>query len=382
MRVALVHDWLTGMRGGEKVLEVLCGLYPEADLFTLFHIKGRLSDAIEGMKTQTSFIQKLPMASRYYRFYLPLFPTAIERFDLKGYDLVVSTSHCVAKGILTVPDSLHISYCFTPMRYIWDMHLEYFGGLRPGSRKFLIPFLSNYLRIWDVTSSERVDWFIAVSDHVQKRIKKYYRRDSAVIYPPADCDFFSPSENSDQGGDYFLMVTAMAPYKRVDIAIEAFNRSGRRLLIVGEGPGFKSFRKMAKKNIQFLGWQSDEEVRDYYRRCRAFIFPGEEDFGITPVEAQACGKPVIAYGKGGALESVVAFPREGSTGIFFDEPTADSLLKAVDLFEENADRFDRQEIRRNALRFDQRNFRDTIRSFIESRYQGFMASLRKGSGHA
>jgi glycosyltransferase involved in cell wall biosynthesis len=366
------------MRGGERVLEVLCELYPDADLYTLVYVKGQLSEVIERMKITTSFLQKFPGISKHYRSYLPFFPMAIEQFDLRGYDLIISTSHCVAKGILPMPDSLHICYCFTPMRYIWDMYFEYFEGARLGFRKFFIPALTNYLRIWDVTSSERVDSFIAISNHVQRRIKKYYGRESAVIYPPVDCNFFQPPKEADREGDYFLMVTAMAPYKRIDIAIEAFNRLGRRLLIIGDGPGMRSLKKVAKTNIEFLGWLSDEKVKGYYQGCRAFIFPGEEDFGMTPVEAQACGKPVIAYGRGGVLESVVPFPREKVTGVFFHEPTAESLLQAIDLFEKNRDRFNPQEIRKNALPFDQKDFREKIRSFMEEKYQAFHASLDSG----
>lgn len=374
MKVALIHDWLTGMRGGEKCLEILCKLYPEADIYTLIYVKGQLSRVIEGMNIKTSFIQNLPRVSKYYRYYLPFFPSAIEQFNLKGYDLIVSTSHCVAKGVLSTPDSLHISYCFTPMRYVWDMSFEYFKESRTRFKRAFIPIFLNYLRIWDVTSSQRVDYFIAISRHVQKRIKKFYGRESTVVYPPVDCDFFSPSSSSDQGGDYFLMVTAFAPYKRVDIAVEAFNQLGRPLLIVGEGQETKRLKKFAKSNITFLGWQNNEKVRDYYRGCRAFIFPGEEDFGIAPVEAQACGKPVIAYGRGGVLESVVPYPQEKPTGVFFDQPTAESLVHAVNLFERNKEQFNPLEIRKNALRFHQNNFKEQIQSFIEMRYQEFIST--------
>jgi len=370
--VALVHDWLTGMRGGERCLEILCELYPKADLYTLLYVKDRLSESIAGMNIKPSFIQKLPMASRYYRYYLPLFPAAIEEFDLKAYDVVISTSHCVAKGILPAPDALHISYCFTPMRYIWDMRFEYFKSSHHKFRDLLISFFSHYLRLWDVTSSERVDDFIAISKHVQQRIKKFYRRESTVIYPPVDCDFFCPSVPPDKRGDYYLMVTAMAPYKRVDIAIQAFNRLEKSLLIIGDGQGLRSLQKMAKKNIEFLGWQSDEKVRDYYRECRAFVFPGEEDFGIAPIEAQACGRPVIAYARGGILESVVPFPQENPTGVFFSHPTAEPLIHAIDLFERNMDQFDSPRIRKNALRFDRNKFRDEMKTFIDRRYQEFM----------
>jgi len=372
LKVALVHDWLTGMRGGEKCLEILCELYPEADLYTLLYVKNQLSPVIEGMNIKTSFIQRLPMASRYYRYYLPLFPTAVEQLDLKGYDLVVSTSHCVAKGVLSMPDALHICYCFTPMRYVWDMHFEYFEKHQTGFQKVSVPFVSNYLRTWDVTSSHRVDFFVAISRHVQKRIRKFYGRESTVIYPPVDCDFFHPLPDPGPGGDYFLMVTAFAPYKRVDLVIRAFNRLGRPLLIVGDGQEKGRLKRLAMKNIQFLGWRSNEEVRDYYRGCKAFIFPGEEDFGIAPVEAQACGKPVIAYGKGGILESVVPFPRQNFTGVFFDRPTPESLIEAIGLFERNQDQFDGRRARDHALRFEKKRFRDQIRSFIDERYEGHL----------
>jgi glycosyltransferase involved in cell wall biosynthesis len=369
LKVALVHDWLTGMRGGEKCLEILCELYPEADLYTLLYVKNQLSPVVERMNIKTSFIQALPMAAKYYRYYLPLFPTAIEQLDLKGYDLVVSTSHCVAKGILPMPDSLHICYCFTPMRYVWDMHFEYFKKSHLGFQKVSVPFLSNYLRMWDVTSSHRVDFFVAISRHVQKRIRKFYGRESIVIYPPVDCDFFHPLPNSDPRGNYFLMVTAFAPYKRVDLVIRAFNQLGKPLLIVGDGQERGRLEKLAMKNIQFLGWQSNEEVRNFYSGCRAFLFPGEEDFGIAPVEAQACGKPVIAYGKGGVLESVTPFPKQNFTGVFFDHPTHESLIQAIDLFERNVDQFDSQQIRKNALQFRRNSFRDKIRSFIDEKYE-------------
>jgi glycosyltransferase involved in cell wall biosynthesis len=365
------------MRGGERVLEILCDLYPEADLYTLLYVKDRLSRKIEGMNIKTSFIQRFPGVSRYYRSYLSFFPAAIEHFDLRGYDLIISSSHCVAKGILPMPEALHISYCYTPMRYVWDMQFEYFKDSGYPLKNLMISALANYLRIWDVTSNQRVDDFIAISRYVQQRIKKYYRRESTVIHPPVNCDFFQPSGKA-QEGDYYLMVTAIVPYKRVDLAIEAFVQSGKSLLIVGDGQGMSHLKKRARKNIEFLGWQSDEKVRDYFRGCKALIFPGKEDFGITPVEAQACGKPVIAYGEGGVLETVRPFPQEQPTGVFFDRPTADSLIQAVELFEKNRDRFDPQAIREKALPFDQEIFREKIRSFVEERYQGHRASFGKG----
>ena len=373
MKVALVHDWLTGMRGGERVLEILCRLYPEATLYTLLHVRNRLSGVIEAMEIRTSYVQRLPRVSKYYRYYLPFFPSAIERLDLRGYDLIISSSHCVAKGVLPMPGSLHISYCHTPMRYVWDVHQDYFKDSGRGLKNFLVSALANYLRIWDVTSSQRVDEFIANSGFVRQRIKKYYRRESVVIHPPVNCDHFRPPERTIDG-DYFLMVTALVPYKRVDLAIEAFNRLNRPLLIIGDGQGMGDLKKRAGKKIEFLGWQGDEKIRDYYRGCRALIFPGKEDFGITPVEAQACGKPVIAYGDGGALETIRPFPGERPTGVFFDRPTPESLIEAVDLFERNRARFDSQAIRDHALLFDQENFRTKIRSFVEEKYEAFRSS--------
>ena len=382
MRIALVHDWLTGMRGGEKVLEVLCEIFPDADLYTLICLRDRVSKIIREMKIQTSFLDKLPLASRHYRSLLPLFPSAIEQFNLKGYDLVISTSHCVAKGVLSAPDTLHISYCFTPMRYLWDMNPEYFSGRRPGLRSLPLSFFLNYLRMWDVSSSRRVDAFIAISRHVQRRILKYYGRESTVIYPPVDCDFFTLPEEGDRPGDYFLMVSALTPYKRADIAVEAFNRSGRRLVVVGDGPQLRRLKNLARSNVELLGWQSDEAVRGYYRDCRALIFPGEEDFGITPVEAQACGKPVIAYGRGGVLESVIPFPEDGCTGVLFDEAKPESLLGAIDVLEGNLARFNARRIRANALRFNKSRFRDTIRLFAQTRYQTFTDSQQRRGADA
>jgi glycosyltransferase involved in cell wall biosynthesis len=377
LKIAIIHDWLTGMRGGERVLEVLCGLYPQADLYTLIHVKHRLSGIIEGMRIKTSFLQGFPGVMKYYRYYLALFPSAIEHFDLRDYDLIISSSHCVAKGILPMPEALHICYCHTPMRYVWDMQFDYFRRSRNPLRNLLISTFANYLRIWDVTASQRVDEFIANSRYVQQRIKKYYRRESAIIHPPVNCDFFQPLRDAREG-DYYLAVTALVPYKRMDLAVEAFNRLGKPLLIVGDGQGMNDLKKRAKRNIEFLGWQSDEKVRDYYQGCRALIFPGKEDFGITPVEAQACGKPVIAYGRGGVLETVRPFPQERPTGLFFSQPTSDSLIQAVELFERNRDHFDPQVNRENALSFDQEKFREKIRSFVEEKVQAFCVSPGKG----
>jgi glycosyltransferase involved in cell wall biosynthesis len=333
-KIALVHDWLTSMRGGSKVLEAFCKLFPSADLFTLLHFPGTVSELIEDRKLFTSFINRLPFLEKHYRNYLPLFPTAIELFSFKEYDIIISSSHCVAKGVRTPPGTLHISYLHTPMRYVWDMYEEYFGEEKLGvfSRK-LIPLISNYLRIWDVSSSNRVDYFIANSRHVAKRIWKYYRREATVIYPPVDTTLFNLGNRID---NYYLIVSALVPYKKIELAIKVFQKNGKRLLIIGEGPERENLQKKASKNIEFMDWQPHNKLAEYYSGCRALIFPGEEDFGIVPVEAQCCGKPVIAYGRGGALETIIGYDGSNQgkcTGIFFNEQSISSLDHGLNQFE-------------------------------------------------
>ncbi|MEW6536127.1 MAG: glycosyltransferase [Candidatus Auribacterota bacterium] len=353
-KVALIHDWLTGMRGGEKCLELLCGIFPQAEIFTLLHLPGKVSPEIEAHKIHTSYIQKLPGVARKYRYYLPLFPAAIENFDLSDFDLVVSSSHCVAKGVLPGVHARHICYCYTPMRYAWDMRHEYFPlKTMPFFKKITIPLMLSKLRTWDISANSRVDEFIAISEHVAKRIKRNYGRDASVIYPPVDSSFYTLSEQQE---DFYLMVSALAPYKKVDLAIEAFNKLGFPLHIIGSGQDEKRLRKMAGDSIVFHGWLPDEQVLQYYQRCRAFIFPGEEDFGITPLEAMCCGKPVVAYKKGGATETVIGY-RPGAqefTGVFFEEQTVDALCQAV-LYARKLD-FSHVKIREHAVKFDNTQF--------------------------
>lgn len=377
MRVALVHDWLTGMRGGEKVLEILCELFPDATLYTLLHKKGSVSEAISRMEIKTSFVQNLPFALNHYQKYLPFFPTAIEQFDLTQYDLVISSSHCVAKGVITSPETCHVCYCHTPMRYAWEMYYTYFSknSINPLLR-WSIPFFMNYLRSWDERSSDRVDRFVANSQTVRRRIQKHYRRDAVVIYPPVDTENFGLGTKE---GEYYLVVSALVPYKRIDLAVSAFNELNLPLLIVGEGAEKKKLMGIAKKNVRFLDWQPHSELRRYYAECKALIFPGEEDFGIVPVEAQACGKPVIAFGKGGATESVVgAYPGQeisaSSTGVFFQHQSKEALVEAVRRFE--SAKFDPEKIRDNALRFDTRVFRENIGEFIQRALHEHTQNLR------
>lgn len=378
MKTAIVHDWLTGMRGGEKVLEVFCEIFPDADIFTLMHIPGSVSKVIEDRNIKTSFIQSLPLSATRYRHYLPILPLAIEKFNMKGYDLIVSISHCVAKGIIPPPDALHISYVHSPMRYVWDMYEDYFGRGRAGwfSKAMLIIF-AHYLRMWDVSSSSRVDYFIANSNHVAKRIEKYYRRTAEVIYPPVDCSKF---EISDGVEDFYLMVSAFAPYKRIDLAIEVFNRLGLPLKVIGDGQVTKKIKRLAKSNVEFLGWQNDEILKSYYAKCKALIFPGEEDFGIVPLEAMSSGRPVIAYGRGGVLETVVPLNRyqdKYPTGVFFYEQTPDALIEAVKLLEENQEIFNSDMIRSHALGFDREIFKKKVKDYIHERYKEFNRDKRE-----
>lgn len=363
-RVAIVHDWLNGMRGGEKALEAILELFPEADIFTLLLEREKVSARIGSQRITTSFIQHLPFARSKYRHLLPLFPLAIESFDLTGYDLVISTSHCVAKGARPAKGALHICYCFSPMRYVWVFQEEYFGGNRM-RRVALAPIFAG-LKLWDRRSCDRVNHFVAISGTVAKRIARFYRRKAEVIYPPVDTDFFVPGGKE---ADFYLVVSALVPYKRIDMAIQTFNKLKLPLVIIGDGPEYRKLKRLAGKTISFRGRVSDKQVREAYQGCRALIFPGVEDFGLVPVEAQACGKPVIAYGEGGVTESVL----DGITGIFFQEQTADSLLEAVKAFQRM--HFDPAKARENSLKFGREVFKDRMLEYLSRRYEDVMPAF-------
>ena len=354
-KVALVHDWLVGMRGGEKVLELLCELFPDATLFTLVHRPGTVSPAIERLPIRTSYIQRLPFGLRHYRYFLPLFPSASRGLDARGFDVVISSSHAAAKGVRVGSGAIHICYCHTPMRYIWDQYPNYFGpGRAPFAVRAGMKLVLGYLRRWDVETAGNVGHFIANSRNVQERIRRIYNRDAAVIYPPVDLRRF-PLSREDEG--FYLIVSALVPYKRIDVAVEAFTNLGRRLVVVGAGPEEKRLRSLSGGNVEFKGWAPDAELAGYFARCRALVFPSEEDFGIAPVEAMSCGKPVIAFAAGGALETVT-----GTTGVFFDGQNSRSLMEAVERFERM--NFDAVSIRNHASGFSRELCKSRLESYL------------------
>jgi len=362
LRVTLVHDWLTGMRGGEKVLDAFARIWPDAKLFTLLHDRGSVSAAIERLTIRQSWLGGLPWARHWFRWALPLFPQAVEGLRLPPCDLVLSSSHCVAKGVRAPRGTPHVCYCFTPMRYVWQMRQAYFPRTNtlPGR---LFHALLDRLQAWDRRSAARVTHFVAISETVRRRIHESYGRQSAVIHPPVDTDFFTPDGARRQ--EYYLVVSALAPYKRVDLAIEACNRLGRRLVVVGAGPEAKKLRALAGPTVHFTGWQSDETIRHHFRRCRALLFPGEEDFGIVPVEANACGTPVVCFGRGGATETIVPLgARQRPTGVWFAEQNADCLAAAMLALERQADIFDPASCRRQAMRFNRQRFEQKMREYV------------------
>lgn len=363
MKVAIIHYWLVTMRGGENVLEELCRLYPQADIFTHVIVPDQISPVIRDHKITTSFIARLPGAARHYQKYLPLMPLALEQFDLRGYDLVISSESGPAKGVITGADTMHICYCHTPMRYLWNMYHDYRETAGPLTRMVMTPAFG-CLRQWDYASAARVDFFVANSSAVQRRIAKTYRRASEVIHPPVAVESFRPA---DQVEDFFLYCGQLVPYKRADIAVEAFNRLGLKLVVVGEGSDLPRLARMAGPNITLMGRQSGESLRGLYASCRALIFPGEEDFGIVPVEAMASGRPVVAFGKGGVCDSV----RDGIGGILYLDQTVEGLVAAVARFQQEEARFSQQGIAAEATRFSAARFRQQFGDLVTARLADF-----------
>jgi len=375
LRVAIVHYWFVKLRGGERVVEALADIFPQADLFTMVLDPDALPPSLRSRNFTTSFLQKMPGVKLHYKKLFPLFPLALEEFNLADYDLVISSESGAAKGVLTRPRACHICYCHTPMRYIWDMYHQYRAKPGMGGVARLVFSLSaHYMRLWDYAAAARVDYFVANSQNVAGRIGKHYRRRATVISPPVDvgAGYISPEVD-----DYYLTVGQLVDYKRVDLAIEACNRLRRPLRIIGEGEEFERLRTLAGPTVKFLGHLPDQELRENYARCRALLFPGEEDFGIVPVEAQSFGRPVIAFGRGGALETVVGGSPsdpgapEASTGVFFAEQSADSLAGAIRLFESNESRFSPAFIQRHAERFGVSRFKAEMRAFISARMLEF-----------
>ncbi len=358
MKLAIVHDWLTNMGGAEQVIINFKEIYPEAPIYTTFYNPDKLDDKLKNIDVRTSFLQKKKMVTNHKK-YFPLMPLAFEKFNLNDYDVVLSSSTCCAKGVRKRKDAIHICYINTPMRYAYEFKHEYTDGMNP-IKKFLVNILLFFMRIWDKHNNKRIDYFIANSSEIQRRVKNTYNRDSVVINPPVRCKLFNISETD---GDYYFIVSRLVPYKRFDLAVQACKELGKKLVVIGDGTEREKLEEIADgdNNIVFLGRQPDEVVKKYMSECKALLFPGLEDFGIAPVEAQACGRPVIAYGKGGVLDTVI----DGKTGVLFEEQTVDSLKKAILKFESM--KFDKQKIREHALEFDEEVFQKKIKSFIEEK---------------
>lgn len=384
MRVAIVHDWFVTYAGSERVVEQLLALFPRADLFGLVDFLPPADRHLLGGKSvQTTFLQKLPFARRKYPSYLPLMPLAIEQIDLSRYDLVLSSSHCVAKGVLTGPDQLHVSYVHTPMRYAWDLQHEYLAGagLTRGLRSWMARYMLHKLRMWDVRTSHGVDSFVANSNFIARRIWKTYRRNADVVYPPVDTGAFALSEERE---DFYLTASRLVPYKKIDVLVEAFaHMPHKRLVVIGEGPELGKLRAAATPNVTFMGYQNFEVLRSFVQRARGFVFAAREDFGIVLVEAQAAGTPVIAFGRGGAPETVRGLDCERPTGVLFDEQTPESVVGAIETFERESHRIVPSECRANALRFGVDRFRDEMLEHIKGQWESFAGQpLEADSQHA
>lgn len=358
MRVAVIHYWLINWRGGERVLKAISDMYPQADIFTHVYDPALVARELPGKTVASTFVGRLPFARRHYQKYLPLMPLALEQLDLRQYDLVISNESGPAKGVIVGPHAQHLCYCLSPMRYLWDMYPDYYAGAGSITRAVMAPAL-HYMRLWDQTSAQRVDKYVAISRFIATRIGKYYRRQADVIHPPVAVERFSLSKSSD---DFYLSVGQLVAYKRADLLVSAFNELGKRLVIIGEGELLARLKKSAKPNIELLGRQPDDLIRDFYSRCKALVFPGVEDFGIVPVEAMASGKPVIALGAGGALDTIV----DGITGILYADQSAEGLVNAIRRFESQQGMFDPQVIRAHAQQFSTERFAAQFKVAVDS----------------
>lgn len=369
MRVAIIQEWLVTVGGSDKVVKAIADIFPNADIYTLVAKKEVCEElGINWNKVHTSFIQKMPFGIKKYRSYLPLFPFAVEQFDLRGYDVIISSSHCVAKGVLTKADQLHICYCHSPIRYVWDMYNEYLEetNLTKGFKSWLVRYLLHRIRKWDMLSSFRVDYYISNSNYVAQRIKETYRREATTIHPNIDISHF---ELCEQKEDFYLASSRLVAYKKIDIIIEAFNRMpDKKLIVIGGGPNLKKYQELAKENVTVMGYQPFNTLKEKMQKAKAFIFAADEDFGMIPIEAEACGTPVIAYGHGGSLETV----SKGKTGLFFHEQSPESIIKAVEDFESMGKvPFDYKTCRKWAEGFSEERFKKEIKDFVETKYKEF-----------
>ena len=369
MKTALVHEWLVGYAGSERVVESFTNIWPESDVFSLvdFLTDEQREIILKGKRAKTSFIQKLPLAKKKHRNYLPFFPSAIERLDLSGYDVIVSSSHAVTKGIKKKSNQLHITYCHSPMRYIWDQADQYLKG----TKGLIVKLFINYLRKWDLRSASNVDFFIANSHHIAEKIKRIYKRDAEVIYPPVDVDKFGMGEHKE---DYYLTASRLVPYKKNDLIVEAFNAMpDKKLVVIGTGPELQRIKSIAKENIQVMGYQSSEVLKDYMQKANAFVFAAEEDFGIIVVEAMSCGTPVIAWDYGGTAETVI----DGETGILFSKQTKDSIISAVKKFEGISGDFNPEMIRKHSKNFSRAKFENNIKNFVDEKVNLFFNTEKR-----
>ncbi|WP_151831566.1 glycosyltransferase family 4 protein [Acinetobacter ursingii] len=376
LKIAVVADWLVTYAGAEKVISEMLKVFPQSELFAVIDF---LSDESRqhflGKHAHTTFIQKFPKAETKYRNYLPFMPLAIEQLDVSAYDVILSSSHAVAKGVLTGPDQLHISYVHSPIRYAWDLQHQYLRelGLTHGVKALIIRWLLHKIRMWDYRTANGVDHFVANSKFIARRIKKVYGRESDVIYPPVDTDRFTLCENKDE---FYFTASRMVPYKKIDLIVEAFsNMPNKKLIVIGDGPDMQKIKSKAASNVEILGYQSNQVMQDHMQRAKAFVFAAEEDFGITPVESQACGTPVIAFGKGGALETVNAKLNEQPTGIFFDKQEVASLISAVENFENNSGLYLPENCRQHALKFSNQRFHSEIEQYVKQKWEAKQANI-------